>query len=96
MAGLKTLVIVMGIAIIAGATVVVSTIIQRGGVLGGAPARGAISLPADARVREMRIDGGRILLRLSLKDGSQRILIVDAETGEPIATHDLTSQGKGP
>ncbi len=94
MAGLKTLVIVMGIAIIVGATVVVTTIIQRGGALGGGPARGAISLPAGARVMETRIDGGRVLLRLELAGGGERILIVDAETGAPIAVHDLARGGK--
>ena len=97
MAGLKTLVIVMGIAVIVGATVVVTTIIQRGGALGepvARVARGAINLPAGARVAETRIDGGRILLRLSLKDGRQRILIVDAATGAPIAVHELAPEGK--
>jgi hypothetical protein len=95
MAGLKTLVIVMGIAVIVGATVVVTTIIQRGGALGEPVARGTINLPAGARVMETRIDGGRIMLRLSLQDGRQRIVIVDAETGAPIAVHELAPEGKG-
>jgi len=100
MAGLKTLVIFMGIAIIIGATAVATTIIQRGGVLGGASstpvARGVIDLPVGARVMETRIDGGRILLRLKLAGGGARILIVDAETGAPVAVHELAPQGKGP
>lgn len=94
MAGLKTLVIVMGIAVIVGATVVVTTIIQRGGALGEPVAHGTINLPAGARVMETRIDGGRIMLRLSLQDGGQRIFIVDAETGAPIAVHELAPEGK--
>ena len=95
MAGLKTLVIVMGIAIIAGATVVVTTVVQRGGKLGGEPvARGAISLPTGARVMETRMDKGRILLRMELAGGGERVLIVDAKTGAPIAVLDLTRDGK--
>jgi hypothetical protein len=96
MAGLKTLVIVMGIAILVGATVLVTTIIQRGGMLGQPMARGVIHLPAGARVMETRFDGGRILLRLALAGGGARILIVDAETGAHIAVHELTPEGKGP
>ncbi len=94
MAGLKTLVIVMGIVIIAGATVVVTTIILRGGALGGPVVRGVIDLPAGARVMETRMDGGRLLIRLELAGGGERILINDARTGAPIATLDLARDGK--
>ena len=79
MARLKTLVIVMGIVIIAGATVVVTTIVQRGivqrgGALGEPVARGVIHLPPGARVMETRMDGGHILLRLALAGGGGRLL----------------------
>lgn len=99
MARLKTLVIVMGIVIIAGATVVVTTIVQRGivqrgGALGEPVARGVIHLPPGARVMETRMDGGRILLRLDLAGGGGRLLIVDAQTGAPIAAFDLARDGK--
>jgi hypothetical protein len=96
MAGLKTLVIGMGIAVLIGATVVVATIIQRGAGLGGEPARSSIALPAGARVVESRIEGGRILLRLRLADGAERLLVNDARTGRPIAVHDLVPGAKGP
>jgi hypothetical protein len=87
----------MGIAIIIAATVLVTTILQRG--LGGnaaAPAAGAIALPAGARVVETRMDGGRVLMRLSFAGGKQRLLIVDAQTGARLALHDLVTEGAKP
>ncbi len=102
MAGLKALVIGMGIAIIIAATVLVTTIVQRGVDMNGArgtaaaPAAGAIALPAGARVVETRMDGGRVLLRLTFADGAQRLLIVDAQTGARLALHDLVTEGARP
>ncbi|MDX1483596.1 MAG: hypothetical protein R3229_03850 [Alphaproteobacteria bacterium] len=95
MAGLKTLVVLMGILIIVGATVVVTTIVQRGGMLAEAPARGAIALPAGAKVVETRIDGDRVLLRIRLAGGAERILVNDAKTGRPLAVHDIVREGPG-
>ena len=94
MAGLKALVIAMGIAIIIAATVLITVMIQRAGRMGGAPVTAAIELPAGARVVETRIEGGRILLRVALTGGGQQILIIDAETGARLATHDLMRKGK--
>ncbi len=50
MPGLKTLVIIMGIAIIAGATVVVTTILQRGGVISAPEERGGVISAPNANV----------------------------------------------
>ena len=94
MAGLKALVIIMGIAIIIAATVLVTVMVERAGHMGGAPVNAAIELPAGVRVLETRLNGGRILLRVALSGGGQQILIIDAETGARLATHDLTPKGK--
>lgn len=98
MTGLKTLVIVMGIAIIVGATVLATTVIQRGAGLDGAghasDAHGVIHLPRGAEVMETHLDGERILLRVRLAGGAMRVVIVDARTGAPIVSHDLMPEGK--
>ncbi len=100
MAGLKALVIIMAIAIIVAGTVLVTLIVCSGGEPGGAPAavkapiNAAIELPAGARVVESSLDGGRILMRIILAGGGQQILIIDADSGRRLATHDLTRKGK--
>jgi hypothetical protein len=94
MAGLKALVIIMGIAIIVAASILVTVMVQRGGDLGEKATRGAIELPAGAKVVESRLDGGRILMRLSLAGGGEQILIIDADSGARLATHDLRTKGK--
>ena len=104
MAGLKALVIIMGIAIIVAATVLVTVMVQRAGDLaagggqaaapaavssGAAPGHSRIDLPAGARVVDSDIDGGRILLRIALVGGGERLLVIDAATGQRLAVHEL-------
>ncbi|MDH3241440.1 MAG: DUF6476 family protein [Alphaproteobacteria bacterium] len=93
MGGLKSLVVVMGIAIIVGATVVVMTIVQRAGTLGPAGGPKAVELPAGARVVGQDISDKRILLRLRLADGEERLLVIDAESGAVRATFTLRAAG---
>lgn len=93
MGGLKALVIVMGIAIIVGATVVVMTIVQRAGSLSPAVASKSIELPAGARVVGQDISDKRILLRLRLPDGEERLIVVDADTGRVTGGFTLRSGG---
>jgi hypothetical protein len=93
MGGLKSLVIVMGIAIIVGATVVVMTIIQRAGTLAPAASAKAIELPAGATVVGQDISDKRILLRIRLADGKEQLLIVDADSGAVRATFTLGGAG---
>ncbi|HSR56445.1 MAG TPA: hypothetical protein VLN73_09380 [Alphaproteobacteria bacterium] len=93
MAGLKTLVIAMGIAIIIGATVVVMTIIQRAGTLSAPSAAKAIQLADGARVVESNLDGDRILLRVRGADGTERLLIVRAADGQVVMEFTLGPGG---
>lgn len=94
MAGLKTLVIVLGIAIIIGVTAVVMTLIQRAGSLGGGPAAAtAIPLAAGDRVLESDLDGERILLRVRAADGAERLVIVRAGDGRVLAVYALGAEG---
>ena len=81
MRGLKSLVIIMGIAILVAATVVVMTIIQRAVNLAPPAETKAIQLPPGATVVGQDISDKRILLRIRLPTGEERLIIVDADTG---------------
>lgn len=97
MRALKTFVIVMGILILAGLGVVVVTIVKRSQerpATAEAPAASAagvveerrVAVPAGSRVVETLVQGERLVLRLSAADGSERLVIVDLTSGEPVAT----------
>lgn len=109
MRALKALVIILGIAILVGTTVLVTVIIQRGVRLAGqsAPARSsptaaavpsgtadrALALPAGAKVLESRLGGGRVLLRAALPGGGEALFVFDAATGKLVARYDITRDG---
>lgn len=96
MRGLKTLVIVMGVLIVAGLVVVVATIVSRissrmAGTTASAPATlgdVVLPLPAGCRVAEMTVAGERLWLRLESSSGSGAdaacadILILDPATAK--------------
>jgi hypothetical protein len=106
MGALKTLVVVMGVAILIGASVLLTLIVERGRRLAatppvegaaaaGLPAVGAhrLALPAGARVVESRLDGGRILLRAALAGGGEAVFVFDAASGRLIARYALIAEG---
>jgi hypothetical protein len=104
MGALKTLVVVMGVAILIGASVLVTLIVERGRRLAatppvegaaGSPAVGAhrLTLPAGARVVESRLDGGRILLRAALAGGGEAVFVFDAGSGRLVARYVLAAEG---
>ena len=92
MRALKVLVVVLGVLLVVGFTVVTITIMRR---IGERPAPAApeaaahlapfgttgVTLPGDALVMEVQGAGDRILLWLDLADGSQMLLVLDAATG---------------
>jgi len=99
MRALKILVAVMGVMLVVGLAVVVATIIHRAtqrqssSPAAASPAASfghtAVTLPAGARVLEMREAGGRLVLRLQRTDGSETLLVLDLATGNEIGTVDL-------
>jgi len=99
MRALKILVAVMGVMLVVGLAVVVATIIHRAtqrqatapAASSAVPGFGhaTVTLPAGARVVEMRDAGGRLVLRLQRVDGSEALLIIDPATGAEIGTIDL-------
>ncbi len=86
--GLTIFVAVMGVVIIVGFAVVVATIagrLARG--VGASPfAAKAIIIPKGARVRGMTAEGNRLVLRFSLPEGGQQILVIDLATGAQLGT----------
>lgn len=88
MAALKTLVIVMGVLIVAGFVVVVVTIYNRA----TAPKEDkvvAIPVPAGGTVIDMVGAEDRVVLRYRMGDGSQKLVIVNARTGKAAGTVNL-------
>jgi len=88
MAALKTLVIVMGVLLVAGFIVVVVTIYNR--ATAPQPDRTvSIPVPTGGTVVDMVGAEDRVVLRYRLADGSERLVIVNARTGKPAGTINL-------
>lgn len=95
MRALKALVIVMGVLIVIGLGVVVVTIVKRSARLADSSSttsfgRTDVAVPPGSRVVETAVDGHRLVLRLTLADGRDRLLVVDLRTGREAGTIDLT------
>ena len=95
---LKASVIVMGILIVAGTAAIAVMLARRagddgtgGGAASGAPAR--FALPAGARIIETALDGDRVALRIALKGGGERVVVIDARTGRRIGAVDVVPAG---
>ena len=97
MRALKAMVIGMGVLIIIGVIVLVVLVAQRSGnqigsviAEGKPPVAARVALPAGAEVLETGIGGERIVLRLRLPGGNERLVILDAATGRQTGQTDLT------
>jgi len=102
MQALKALVIVMGVLIIAGVTVVVVTIYNR--MRASAPGSGAaagnelpsfdratVPVPAGCRVAGLEPAGDRLLLQLAGVAGCEQILVIDLRSGRLLGRLDLVA-----
>ena len=94
MRGLKTLIIGMGILIVVGLIILVIGIVHKT----DHPSRSgkpfpqvSVNVPQGTDLVEMRVDNGKIVVRLKLSDGSHRIVVLNAETGKPAGQIDLKS-----
>jgi len=85
--GLKILVIVMAVMILAGFAaliVVIAGRLSRGGpaTVPAQPfAAAPIELPAGARIETMSVGTDRLVLDILLPDGNRRLMIIDPATG---------------
>jgi len=88
MRALKLLVVVMGVLLVAGVIalgVAITVRVQRGpsGETAALPLH--LSLPEGAHVAAAELAGDRILVRLTLSDGGEELLLLNARTGAEIA-----------
>ena len=96
MRALKALVIVMSVLIFAGVVALIIGIVEKAGELDVETPTVAdqfeattIELPAGAKIQETRVAGSSIVIRLSLADGTSRLVLLSAADGEKIGEIDL-------
>lgn len=95
MRGLKILVVVMGIMLMVGFTILLGAIagrVSRNGPSSGAVRQvsaAAIDIPRGARIEAMTAETDRLILALALPEGGQQILIIDLATGTRVGAIDL-------
>ncbi len=93
MRSIQALVIVMGILIVGGMTLVGYQIVTTVGEPSAAPASFGeveVALPPGARVLDMAARDDRWVLRVEGGDGRQRLLVLDPSTGALVGTMVLT------
>ncbi len=98
MRALKALVIIMAILIAAGIAVLVVMAVERGRQVmapGAEPAPATaprafgernVEIPEGARVLGLTAEGERLVLRLGLVGGGERLLVIDMGSGETLGT----------
>jgi hypothetical protein len=89
MHSLRIAVIVMAVLIVIGLTVVVVTIASRlggGGNDVAATGFGEIALPiaAGARIADVAIDGGKLVLLVEDGNGGQEVVVIDLSSGREL------------
>jgi hypothetical protein len=95
MRGLKILVVIMGIMLIVGFTVLVAVVAARMSRSGSSPitARAfngsAIDIARGARIEAMAAGTDRLVLALALPEGGRQLLIIDLTTGARLGTIEL-------
>jgi hypothetical protein len=88
--GLKILVIVMAVMILAGFAAIVIVIAGRMPRSGPAPtpsqpfAAAPIELPSGARIETMSVGSDRLVLEILLPDGNRQLVIIELATGRPL------------
>lgn len=98
MRALKVLVVVMGILILAGVTVIVVTIVRRATGPSATPATAAtigdlkFPLPPGAMIEEQSLEGDRFVVRMRLADGTIRLMVFDLAHGRELGRVDFVPQ----
>ena len=92
---LMFIVVGLGVLLVAGLAVLVTTVIMRASARapGVAGVEMAVSVPRGAVVEEMKLDGGTLALRLRGKDGARQIIVLDARRGRLLRRVRLTEGG---
>jgi Family of unknown function (DUF6476) len=95
MRGLKILVIVMGVMLVAGFVGLITLIavrLSRGGAA-ATPARpfaaDPIEIPRGARIESMSVGGDRLVLEVALPEGGRQLVVIDLSTGTRLGAIEL-------
>ncbi|MCK6449635.1 MAG: DUF6476 family protein [Alphaproteobacteria bacterium] len=86
MTGLKILVAVMAVLLVAGFGVLVGGIAMQAKRADAGFGSAEVTLPAGARVVETTASGDRVVLRVALPDGEERLYVLDAASGRTVGT----------
>lgn len=86
MMGLKVLVGVMTVLLIAGFGVMVGGMVMKARNLDRSFGAAEVTLPPGAKIMETAIQGDRVVVRVALPDGEERLHVLDIGSGRPIGT----------
>ncbi|MBV9522194.1 MAG: hypothetical protein JO010_05345 [Alphaproteobacteria bacterium] len=95
---LKGLVIVLGILLVGGTFALIGAIIWRAShprtgaasaIAAHQPFESALDLPAGATIRAVESAGERLVIRVALAEGGERIIILDIGSGARLGTIEL-------
>jgi Family of unknown function (DUF6476) len=93
MRSLKLVVIVLGILIVAAfATVIVTLVVRAGSAAGDKPWARALDVPAGATIRDYRLDGDRLVIRLAVPGKPDELRVFDLSRGRPTGAITLKPQ----
>jgi hypothetical protein len=96
MRALKILVVAMGVLLVVGFIALVAAIAVR--LSHRAPAPGAaftapaLTLPPGAKIERVSTGPDRIVLAVTLPDGTQQLLVIDLQTGQLLGTIPLVGR----
>ncbi len=86
MAALKILVAVMAVLLVAGFGVLVGGLAMQAKRVDVGFGSAEVTLPAGGRVVETTTSGDRVVLRVALPDGEERLYVLDAASGRTVGT----------
>ena len=93
MRALKVLVATMGVLILAAIVAIVITLSNRSARIGAdKPWARTLSLPAGAGIKDYRLDGERLVIRISRPGTKDRLVILRLDTGAVIGTVTLSNE----
>ena len=85
MRSLKLLVIVLGILIVAAVVTIMVTLVNRStGGAGDKPWARTLEVPAGTSIRDFRLAGDRLVIRLAVPGKPDELRILDLSRGRPI------------
>ena len=88
MRALKVLVVVMGVALVAGTVALVAALVlraERGGSATAATEPLHAALPAGSRIVATELEGDRLVVRVALAGGGEAIYLFNARSGAAVA-----------